>query len=192
MVKKTHKESVKTFADHEVITPPNGLKGAVSAGADGHEDPIARAEQALAKLAPEFSDWMNSELKRLDKARHEVTSKGFDGATRDALFHAVHDIKGEAATFGFPAVAAAADSLCRLIEHSPDIKRIPLRLVDQHVDAIRAIVRENGQPNVVAMAEKLTRKLREVTDDFLAQANRHRPEYLEGIIAPPLAPGENF
>jgi HPt (histidine-containing phosphotransfer) domain-containing protein len=192
MVKKTHKESVKTFADHEVITPPHGLKGAVSAAADGHEDPIARAERALAKLAPEFSDWMNSELKRLDQARHEVMSKGFDGARRDALFHAVHDIKGEAATFGYPAVAATADSLCRLIEHSPDIKRIPLQLIDQHVDAIRAIVRENGQPNVAAMAEKLTRKLREVTDEFLAQANRHRPEYLEGIIAPPLAPGENF
>jgi HPt (histidine-containing phosphotransfer) domain-containing protein len=135
---------------------------------------------------------MGTELERLDKARRDIISKGFDSARRDALFHAIHDIKGEAATFGYPAVAATAESLCRLIEHSPYMKQIPLQLVDQHVDAIRAIVRENGRPDVAAMADKLTRRLREVTDDFLAQANRHRPEYLEGIISPPLAPGENF
>jgi HPt (histidine-containing phosphotransfer) domain-containing protein len=192
MAKKTDKHSVRTFADHEIITPPHQLRAAVSAAADNADDPVARAERALAQLSPEFSDWMESELKRLDEARQEVLSKGFDDARRDALFHAAHDIKGEAATFGYPAVAAAAESLCRLIEHSPDIMRIPLKLIDQHVDAIRAIVRENGRPNVAAIAEKLTRRLREVTDEFLAEANRHRPEYLDGIISPPLAPSENF
>jgi HPt (histidine-containing phosphotransfer) domain-containing protein len=192
MAKKTDKESVKTFKDHEVITPPHALKMAVSRAGAGHDDPVARAERALAELAPEFSDWMISELKRLDKARRQIMSKGFDDTTREGLFHAAHDIKGEAATFGYPAVAAVAESLCRLIEHSPDMKRIPLQLVDQHVDAIRAIVRENGRPDVDAMAEKLTRRLREVTDDFLARANSHRPDYLEGIISPPLAPGESF
>jgi HPt (histidine-containing phosphotransfer) domain-containing protein len=192
MVKKTEKHSVSTYPDHEVITPPHALKTAVSVSPDSGDDPIARAERALAQLSPEFSNWMDSELKRLDKARQDIMSKGFDQTTRDALFHAVHDIKGEAATFGYPAVAATAESLCRLVEHSPDMTRIPLRLVEQHVDAIRAIVRENGEPNVGAMADKLTRRLREVTDDFLSQANKHRPEYLEGIISPPLAPGENF
>jgi hypothetical protein len=29
-----------------------------------------------------------------------------------------------------------------------------------------------------------------VTDDFLAQANRDRPEYLEQILAPSVAPSE--
>ena len=40
---------------------------------------------------------------------HQVAGK----ATRDALFHAAHHIRGEAATFGFPAVAAPADSLSK-------------------------------------------------------------------------------
>ena len=44
------------------------------------------------------------------------------------LFRAAHDIKGEASTFGFPAVAGVAESLCRLIEHTPDMQRIPLTL----------------------------------------------------------------
>ncbi len=87
---------------------------------------------------------MDDECDRLDAARREVKAKGFSKATHEALFHAAHDIKGEAATFGFPAVAAPADSLCRLIEHTPDMARIPLTLVDQHVDAVRAIIRESA------------------------------------------------
>ena len=37
--------------------------------------------------------------------------------------------------YGYPAVGAVADSLCRLIEHTPDMTRIPLTLIEQHVDA---------------------------------------------------------
>src|SRR5262249_59373230 len=106
-----------------------------------------------------------------------------------ALFRAAHDIKGQAATFGFPWVAALADSLCRLIEHTPDMTRIPLTLVDQHVDAIRAIVRESARPDIATVADKLIKKLRAVTEDFLAQENRDRPDYLDGILGPPLATG---
>ena len=104
-----------------------------------------------------------------------VRAAGLQQADREELFHAAHDIKGEAATFGYPAVAAAADSLCRLIEHTPDIARIPLALVDQHVDAVRAIIREYAASDVAAIAAALTKRLREVTDEFLVRENRDRP-----------------
>ena len=69
------------------------------------------------------------------------------------------------------------------------MKRIPLKLVEQHVDAIRAIVRETSRPDIGNKAAALTRRLREVTDDFLRQENRDRPDVLEEILlAPPLAP----
>ncbi len=41
---------------------------------------------------------------------------------REALFRAAHDIKGQAATLGFPLAAAVADSLCRLIERHRTIR----------------------------------------------------------------------
>jgi HPt (histidine-containing phosphotransfer) domain-containing protein len=190
---RNDKPSVATYADYEVITPPNPLRKAASTVADNDpaDDPVTRAEQALAGLASEFSSWMDEECSRIDAARRAVRAKGFSRATREALFHAAHDIKGEAATFGFPLVVASADSLCRLIELTPDMQRIPLALVEQHVDAIRAIVRENARPDVEEMAVALTRRLREVTDDFLRQENRDRPDVLEEILAPPLAPGQH-
>jgi chemotaxis protein histidine kinase CheA len=106
------------------------------------------------------------------------------------LFRAAHDIKGEAETFGFPYAGHVADSLCRLIEHSPDLTRIPIALVDQHVDAVRAIIREAQSKDAEKIVTKLVTRLRQVTDDFLTHENRDRPDYLDGILAPPLAPGE--
>jgi hypothetical protein len=119
---KPPKPSVTTYADHEVITPPNSLRAKVSRVKDA-ADPVARAEAALAQLSGEFSTWMDEECEQLDKARREVKAKGFSTETQQALFRAANDIKGEAATFGFPWVAALADSLCRLIEHTPEMQR---------------------------------------------------------------------
>jgi HPt (histidine-containing phosphotransfer) domain-containing protein len=191
MPPKSEKPATTTYGDHEVIVPSNPLRKIVSEEPlDPEDDPVARAEKALADLAPEFSNWMDAECERLDLARHAVKAKGFIQQTHSDLFHAAHDIKGEAATFGFPAVAAAAESLCRLIEHTPDIRKIPLSLVDQHVDAVRAIFREYSRSDAKEIASVLTKRLRDVTDEFLVAQNQHRPEYLDGIIGPPLAPSD--
>jgi HPt (histidine-containing phosphotransfer) domain-containing protein len=106
----------------------------------------------------------------------------------DALFHAAHDIKGQAATFGYPAVASAADSLCRLIEHTPDITHIPEELIEQHVDAVRAIYREYARSDAEQLAVRLTTTLHEVTDEFLRHENRDRPEVLEQLRSPSIVP----
>jgi HPt (histidine-containing phosphotransfer) domain-containing protein len=180
---------VATYGDHEVITPPHKLRKAVGKASAVMDDPVARAEQALAQLSGEFTTWMNDECDRLDRARHAVAASGFNAKTRQALFHAAHDIKGQAATFGYPAAEGAAESLCRLIEHSPDLDRVPISLVEQHVNAVRAIIRENTRPDAAAIAAQLTTTLRTVTDEFLRRENAHRPDYLDDILGPPLAPG---
>ena len=182
--------AVATYGDHEVISPENKLRHVVSDRplSAGEDDPVTRAEKALAELSTEFSSWMEAECERLDKVRRDVVKSRFTKVNKEALFHAAHDIKGEAATFGYPAVASAADSLCRLIEHTPDPNRIPLKLVDQHVDAVRAIFREYARSDAKELAASLTTRLREVTDEFLVHENKDRPEVLEQIIGPSIAP----
>jgi HPt (histidine-containing phosphotransfer) domain-containing protein len=187
MASRKDTASVTTYADHEVIKVENKLRKAVSVQPylPGEEDPVARAEKALADLSSEFGAWMDEECARLDTARNAVGKSGFTKQTREALFHAAHDIKGEVATFGYPAVAGAADSLCRLIEYTPDMTHIPMKLVDQHVDAVRAIYREYARSDAKDLAAMLTSRLREVTDEFLLHANRDRPEVLEQIKGGP-------
>jgi HPt (histidine-containing phosphotransfer) domain-containing protein len=180
---------IQIFGDHEIITPVNRLEKAIARLVMADDDPLARAEAALEQLSSEFADWMIAECDRLDAARSAVKEHGFQRRIYDALFHAAHDIKGEAATFGYPLAAGAAESLCRLLEHSPDRDRIPHPLIDQHVDAIRAIVREYARPDIEDVAFALVRKLRLVTDEFLVHENRHRPEYLDGLVPPSMMPG---
>ena len=179
--------AIATYGDHEVIKPENKLRKYVSDTpfVPGEDDPVARAEMALAALSGEFGAMMDEECQRLDKERHAVMANGFTKANKEGLFHAAHDIKGQAATFGYPAVASAADSLCRLIEYTPDSSRIPARLVDQHVDAVRAIYREYSRSDAQDLASMLTVRLREVTDEFLIHENRNRPDILEQITGAP-------
>lgn len=186
--------AVTAFHDHEVIVPPHRLKKAVAKGPLAPaEDPIARAEAALAELSHEFSGWMDTECERLDRARRAVVTSGFTGRTYDELFRAAHDIRGEAETFGFPRAGEVADSLCRLIEHTPDHQRIPMALVGQHVDAVRAIIREAKAADADMTAAVLTERLRQVTDDFIAQEsrnneNRDRAGASDGVLSPPIVP----
>ncbi len=189
MAKKTN-ETVTQYADHEVIMPVNRLAKAVTRAAPGlnpHDDLVARAEQALAGLSDEFASWMESECARLDEARRAIKRKGFSEERVKSLFHAAHDIKGEAATFGFPLVAPVAESLCRLLEYAPEPAGIPSLLLDQHVDAVRAIIREKAGDDD-RTAQELAGELRLAADAFLISANHDRPDVLAAIAAPPLAP----
>src|ERR1041385_6311323 len=77
--KKANPAAVSTFADHEVIVPPNRLKKAVEKVKPGVKvdfDPVARAEAALAELADDFSVWMDQECGRLDAARNTIDGSG--------------------------------------------------------------------------------------------------------------------
>jgi HPt (histidine-containing phosphotransfer) domain-containing protein len=173
--------SVPTYADHDAVGPAHEQPG--------NHDPVARADTALAELSSEFAAWMHDECERLEAARQDVTERGFTHKTHGELFRAAHDIKGEAATFGYPALAGAADSLCRLLEHTPQLPRIPIALVNQHVLAVRAIFREYDRADLNEAANALTKRLREVTDEFLERENSFRPDYLKSVSAPPLVPG---
>jgi HPt (histidine-containing phosphotransfer) domain-containing protein len=182
---------IETFADHHVITQPNPLRKVLRRVDDKDvDDPVARAEKALAGLSGEFKNWMAIESDRLSAAHATILSEGFTEATREELFRAAHDIKGDAATFGYPSAGAAAESLCRIIEHAPDLDEVPSDLIAHHINAIQAIVRERTKLDTVSMANELSRQLRGVADEYLTRANRDRPEHLEAILAPSIAPGD--
>ena len=182
---------IGSFADHHVITQPNPLRKVLLRVPESDlDDPVARAEQALAGLSGEFKNWMTIEADRLSAAHTAVLRDGFTDERREELFRAAHDIKGDAVTFGFPSAAAAAESLCRIIEHAPDLNKVPADLIEHHINAIQAIVRERTKLDTAVMASALSRQLRGVADEFLTRVNRDRPEHLEAVLAPSLAPGE--
>jgi HPt (histidine-containing phosphotransfer) domain-containing protein len=180
---------IKKFADHQVITQPNPLRKVLRRIADDEiDDPVARAEKALAGMSGEFKHWMEIEVERLAAAHAAILKDGFAETARGELFRAAHDIKGDAATFGFPAAAAVAESLCRIIEHAPDLSRVPSDLIVHHINAVQAIVHQHTKLDRISMSNELSQRLRGVADEYLAHVNRDRPEHLEVILAPSIAP----
>ena len=182
---------IKSFGTHHVITQPNPLRKVLRRVPETDlDDPVARAEQALADLSGEFKQWMIVETDRLVAAHAAVLKGGFTVAASEELFRAAHDIKGDAATFGYPSAAAAADSLCRIIEHAPELDQVPAELIVHHINAIQAIVHEHTKLDTVSTAQALSRQLRGVADEYLVYVNRDRPEHLEAILAPSIVPSE--
>jgi chemotaxis protein histidine kinase CheA len=182
---------IKKFTDHQVITQPNPLRKVLRRIADDEiDDPVARAEKALAGMSGEFRQWMEIEVERLAAAHAAILKDGFAKTARDELFRAAHDIKGDAATFGFPPAAAVAESLCRIIEHAPDLSRVPSDLIVHHINAVQAIVHQHTKLDRISMSNELSQRLRGVADEYLAHVNRDRPEHLEVILAPSIAPAD--
>lgn len=156
--------SVQGFKDHDVHTPKVTLRSFARKAEGRYDDQgfdlaaIEKAEAAVAELAGEFADWMAEETETLVAARNALRADpGSDDAVQ-AVYAAAHDIRGGAATFGFPLAGRVADSLCRLIDAGPPAA-VPQALMFQHVDAIRAIVREGargeGDPVGSALVQEL-------------------------------------
>lgn len=151
--------------------PPHGLKTAIiqtSEPGDIALGPVANAEKALATLKVEFHGWMQAECDRLESARNSLHLGGPTSTALSMLFRATHDIKGDAATLGYPLAGRLAGSLCRLLDNSPDRRRIPVVVVDRYVDAIRAIVREKVRDTSEPTAAEIAEQLAILVEKFLA------------------------
>lgn len=182
---------VTAYPDHQVINQPNPLRQALRrATHKDRDDPIARAEAALAGLAGEFTSWMTSEADRLSAAYAAIQQHGFNEATTSELFRAAHDIKSDGVTFGYPSASVAAQSLCRIIEHAPRLDAVPPDLFAHHINAIQAIVHDHTKLDSVVVAEELSKGLRKIAEDYLLEVNGDRFIPIETIaLAPSIVPG---
>src|SRR5437588_3303333 len=92
MTNKPGDLQIETFADHHVITQANPLRKVLRRVADEEmDDPVARAEEALASLSGEFRNWMTIEADRLSAAHAAILGTGFSSIAREELFRAAHD-----------------------------------------------------------------------------------------------------
>jgi hypothetical protein len=104
---------------------------------------VARAEAALKSRAGQFAVWMQDEIAKLDAARAAVAAEGLAGPAGETLYLHAHDLKGLGGTYQFPIVSRIAGALCGLLEDPQHRAGAPLALIDAHLEAIKAMVRED-------------------------------------------------
>jgi hypothetical protein len=127
---------------------------------------VAKAEAALQDISVDFPRWMSAEMEALRTKRDEFQVDGFDDESAREFFLHLHNVRGQAATLGFPLVGQLAGSLCEVVQHVP-AKDIPKEVVENHIDAILAIVNEKAFGNGNDIARKLVARLCSVTKEYL-------------------------
>jgi hypothetical protein len=142
------------------ITPPtNSLRLKVGGGFGINADAIAKAEEALKAMSAQFGQWLNDEIVKLDKAQVDIREQGYTPATAEALYFRAHDLKGLGTTYEYPLVTRIAGSLCKMLDDADRRMTAPIAILDAHIDAIRAVVRDqiktDEHPTGRALAETL-------------------------------------
>ena len=130
----------------QVIHPPNTLRAKVGGGFGGiNAEAIAKAEEALKAMSAQFGQWLQDEIGKLDAAQATIRDQGFNAHTAEQLYFRAHDLKGLGTTYQYPLVTRLAGSLCKLMDDPAQRMQAPAMLIDAHVDAIRAVVRDQIQ-----------------------------------------------
>lgn len=153
----------------EFIQPPNTLRLKVGGAGFGGIDAaaIARAEAALKDLSSQFGEWLDDEIVKLEEARAGIRAQGGTAETLTQLYMRAHDLKGLGATYQFPIVTRIAASLCKLIDDNVRMKA-PMYLVDAHIDAIKAMVRDNIQTDDHPVGRVMVTELESRTAEHLS------------------------
>lgn len=112
----------------------------------------ARAAAAMKEMSAQFDTWLREELEKLEAARQAYHASGVETS---GLAGRAHDLKGLGGTYDYPLVSRIAGSLQRVLETAPS----DAGLVDAHVDAIHAVVRDEMHdplhPVGLALAQSL-------------------------------------
>ncbi len=153
----------------EFIQPPNTLRLKVGGAGFGGIDAaaVARAEAALKDLSSQFGEWLNDEVSKMEAARSDIRSVGANAQTLTQLYMRAHDLKGLGATYQYPIVTRISASLCKLIDDNVR-DRAPLFLIDAHIDAIKAMVRDKIQDDDHPVGRMLVQELEAKTAEHLA------------------------
>ena len=153
----------------QLVQPGNALRLKLGGGGRlGAIDPaaIAKAEAALMSLASNFTQWLADEITKLESARANIKTNGMTVETMENLYLRAHDLKGLGTTYGYQLITRIAGSLCRMIDDKDKRINAPLELVDAHIDAIKAAVRDDiksdEHPVGRILVQELERRVKEM------------------------------
>ncbi|EGF89528.1 hpt protein [Asticcacaulis biprosthecium C19] len=154
----------------QIIQVPNTLRAKVGGRLGALDaDSIAKAEAALADLSTQFDSWLMEEVKKLEDVQALIKVEGLNAINVEQLFYRAHDLKGLGTTYGYPLITRICGSLCKLMDDETKRAQAPRLLVDAHMDAVRAIVRdqikEENHPMGRVLAEALEARVKDHLDN---------------------------
>lgn len=126
------------------IDPPPRARLAEFAGAEFDESLVSRADRAVAAVLARYPTLLSDEVTKL-VAAWASAPEALTSESVAPVFAVAHELAGYGETFGYPLVTILARSLCRLLKMG-DLNRDRMAaVVDAHISALNAVVRNRLQ-----------------------------------------------
>jgi len=155
----------------EFIDNPNPLRAKVKVKSGDPSEMLAKAEQSIQKLGDEFETIFGDSVAALVAAMTDVRQGGM---TREraliAMRRLLHDLRGQAGTFGYPLVSHIGDSACKFIDLSEDFGATETDVLAMHIDALKAVRQSKIKGDGGAIGRELMAGLRKVILKYNAEA----------------------
>ena len=144
---------------HRIIKPENRLQSKMRLSKLSVSELMAKANAVMAAIAASYPEWLQKDLEKLIAAHERLREDPLDEAARSELFRTAHDIRGQAAGFGYDLASHAGGSLCQCLRQRPGLSTADLHVVDAHINIIRACLGQSLKGDGGAIGQELVAEL---------------------------------
>ncbi|MFP6773490.1 MAG: hypothetical protein VCE74_14325 [Alphaproteobacteria bacterium] len=124
--------------DFEEIPVPNKLLEKVGPGYGPNPAAVERANNIVEQMKADYESRLTTELENLLALFQAMCAiKEFD---LDKLHDQVHEIRGEAGTFGYDLVSNIGKLLCELLSPIEEVTEIDQKAISAHLNAMHTVV----------------------------------------------------
>ena len=144
--------------------PSDTTSGGSDVGYNPLKETLARAEQATTALRANYTEWARIDVNHT-QALLDAAKKRPEGRREqlDLLHAAMHNIKGQGASFGYPLVTRIGQSLCRLVAPGRAIDEAGLKIAQAHLDALKLVLDQKVAGTGGEVGDKLAARLEDLT-----------------------------
>ncbi len=132
---------------------------------DNLPEAVRKAQEAVAALAENFSEWMRADLDAALASLAKAKESQPDNASHlGDIYSVCHNIKGQGGSFGYDLITHVGKSLCDYIHDSGSASERKLKVVEAHLTALKFIVDRDIQGDGGQVGKQLQAKLSSLTE----------------------------
>jgi multidrug efflux pump subunit AcrA (membrane-fusion protein) len=144
--------------------PSDTAAGGGDIGYNPLKETLARAEEATTALRANYTQWARIDVDNT-QALLDAAKQAPEGRREqlDLLYAAMHNIKGQGSSFGYPLVTRLGQSLCRLIAPGRALDDAGLKIAQAHLDALKLVLDQKIAGKGGEVGDKLAARLESLT-----------------------------
>ena len=146
-------------SQHRIIRPANRLRVKVRLSDLTVSELMAKANRVMAAIAKSYPKWLQADLHALTAAYQKLRLAPQDPAARAELFRIAHEIRGQAAGFGYGLAGEAGGSLCYCLNRRETFSEVDLQVIEAHIDAISVCLKQSLKGDGGSVGRELSAEL---------------------------------